>query len=125
MDFQKGLSNETSMRGKILVCIFSRWNFLLLATNQISNHLDKIKKLAQLSTLARVIIPRGIDSETPLHPGPQHTGDITDAFRPMCRNTNIVRLNRKEDIVANCREALERKDGVSTILDEWSYKFGD
>ena len=124
-EFQMGLSIGMSLRGKIPVCIFPRWNFLLLATNQIVNHLDKLKELTQQSTPPKVIIRTGIGSKSPLHPGPQHTGDFTEAFRLMCRHLNIVRLDKKEDIFAAYREALERQDGVSTILVEWSDKYSE
>jgi pyruvate/2-oxoglutarate/acetoin dehydrogenase E1 component len=124
-DFQMGLSIGMALRGKIPVCIFPRWNFLLLATNQIVNHLDKLKELTQETSPAKVIIRTGIGSEKPLHPGPQHTGDFTDAFRLMCRNINVVRLDNKEDVFEAYKVALERDDGISTILVEWSDKYGE
>ena len=124
-DFQMGLSIGMALRGKIPVCIFPRWNFLLLATNQIVNHLDKLKELTQEVNPPKVIIRTGIGSEKPLHPGPQHTGDFTEAFRLMCKTINIVRLDNKEEIFESYRFALEREDGVSTILVEWSDKYGE
>ena len=33
------------MSGKIPVSIFPRWNFLLLAINQLVNHLDKLNEM--------------------------------------------------------------------------------
>jgi pyruvate/2-oxoglutarate/acetoin dehydrogenase E1 component len=76
-EFQLGLSIGLSLNQKIPICIFPRWNFLLLATNQIVNHLDKLKDLTQVQNPGKVIIRTGIGSENPLHPGPQHTGDFT------------------------------------------------
>ena len=43
-DFQMGMSIGLSLSGFIPISVFPRWNFLLLATNQIVNHLDKLKK---------------------------------------------------------------------------------
>ena len=43
-EFQLGLSIGLSLNRRIPICIFPRWNFLLLATNQIVNHLDKLKE---------------------------------------------------------------------------------
>lgn len=122
-DFQMGLAIGMSLRGKVPVSIFPRWNFLLLATNQIVNHLDKLKELLPNSTPPKVIIRTGIGSEFPLHPGPQHTGDFTEAFKLMCKHINVVRLDRKEDIVPAYKKALERDDGVSSLLVEWSDKY--
>ena len=124
-DFQMGLSIGMALNGFVPVSIFPRWNFLLLATNQIVNHLDKLKELTQLDTPGKVIIRTGIGSENPLHPGPQHTGDFTDAFKIMCPHLNIVRLDDKEMIFEEYEKAFERKDGVSSILIEWSDKYND
>jgi len=124
-DFQMGMATGMALAGFIPVSIFPRWNFLLLATNQIVNHLDKIGEISRLSTAPKVIIRTGIGSERPLNPGPQHTGDFTDAFRLMCPNLNIVRLDDASNIVNEYTKALEREDGVSTILIEWGDKYAD
>jgi pyruvate/2-oxoglutarate/acetoin dehydrogenase E1 component len=124
-DFQMGIAIGMALSGLVPVSIFPRWNFLLLATNQIVNHLDKLKELTQLDTPGKVIIRTGIGSENPLHPGPQHTGDFTEAFRLMCPHLNIVRLDSKEMIFDEYKKAYERKDGVSSILIEWSDKYND
>jgi pyruvate/2-oxoglutarate/acetoin dehydrogenase E1 component len=124
-DFQMGIAIGLALSGLVPVSIFPRWNFLLLATNQIVNHLDKLKELTQLDTPGKVIIRTGIGSENPLHPGPQHTGDFTEAFRLMCPHLNVVRLDSKEMIFDEYKKAYERKDGVSSILIEWSDKYND
>ena len=46
-DFQMGIANGLAIAGYIPVSVFPRWNFLLLATNQIVNHLDKIKEISR------------------------------------------------------------------------------
>ena len=122
-DFQLGLSIGMALHGAIPISIFPRWNFLLLATNQIVNHLDKLKELTQVESPGKVIIRTGIGSENPLHPGPQHTGDFTEAFKLMCPNMNIVRLDTVESIFPEYKNAYERKDGVSTLIVEWSDKY--
>jgi pyruvate/2-oxoglutarate/acetoin dehydrogenase E1 component len=124
-DFQMGIAIGLALTGLVPVSIFPRWNFLLLATNQIVNHLDKLKELTQLETPGKVIIRTGIGSENPLHPGPQHTGDFTEAFRLMCPHLNVVRLDSKEMIFDEYKKAYERNDGVSSILIEWSDKYND
>ncbi len=124
-DFQMGLAIGMSLNGFIPVSIFPRWNFLLLATNQIINHLDKLKEMTQMSIPPKTIIRTGIGSISPLHPGPQHTGDFTEAFSMMCTNLNVVRLDQKNDIFPAYEEALNRTDGVSTLLIEWSDKYND
>jgi len=124
-DFQLGLSIGMALTGFVPISIFPRWNFLLLATNQIVNHLDKLKSLTQNENPGKVIIRTGIGSEYPLHPGPQHTGDFTEAFKLMCPNLNVVRLDSSEMIFSEYQKAYERTDGVSSLLIEWSDKYND
>ena len=124
-DFQMGLSIGMALTGVIPISIFPRWNFLLLATNQIVNHLDKLKEITQNKNPGKVIIRTGIGSVIPLHPGPQHTGDFTEAFRLMCSNLNIVRLDKTSVIFDEYKKAYERTDGVSSLLIEWSDKYND
>ena len=124
-DFQMGLATGMALAGYLPVSIFPRWNFLLLATNQIVNHLDKLAELSRQTPAQKVIIRTGIGSVNPLNPGPQHTGDFTEAFRMMCPNLNIVRLESATMVVPEYEKALLRADGVSSILIEWSDKYAE
>lgn len=124
-DFQMGMANGMALAGYIPISVFPRWNFLLLATNQIVNHLDKFGELSRQSPAPKVIIRTGIGSENPLNPGPQHTGDFTEAFRLLCPQLNIVRLDSAEMVVPEYEKALIRNDGVSTILIEWGDKYAE
>jgi len=124
-DFQMGLATGMALTGLIPISIFPRWNFLLLATNQIVNHLDKLKEITQNKNPGKVIIRTGIGSVIPLHPGPQHTGDFTEAFKLMCPNLNIVRLDKTSMIFDQYQKAYERSDGISSLLIEWSDKYND
>ncbi len=124
-DFQMGLSIGMALSGLVPISIFPRWNFLLLATNQIVNHLDKLRDITQTEIPSKVIIRTGIGSEKPLYPGPQHTGDFTEAFKLMCRNINVVRLDSSDSIFDEYQKAYERSDGISSLLVEWSDKYND
>jgi pyruvate/2-oxoglutarate/acetoin dehydrogenase E1 component len=124
-DFQMGLAVGMALTGLVPVSIYPRWNFLLLATNQIVNHLDKLKELTQSDNPGKVIIRTGIGSVNPLHPGPQHTGDFTDAFKLMCPHINVVRLDSSDMIFPEYKKAYDRTDGVSSLLVEWSDKYND
>ena len=124
-DFQMGIATGMAITGLIPISIFPRWNFLLLATNQIVNHLDKLKEITQSKNPGKVIIRTGIGSVIPLHPGPQHTGDFTEAFKLMCPNLNIVRLDTTSMIFDEYQKAYERSDGISSLLIEWSDKYND
>lgn len=119
-DFQMGFCNGLALASYVPVCIFPRWNFLLLATNQIVNYLDKLEELTEYAITPKVIIRTAVGSEKPLHPGIQHIGDYTNAFRLLLKNINIVSLNKKEMILDEYKNALDPSNKKSTILIEHS-----
>ena len=118
-DFQLGVSIGHALNGTIPISIFPRWNFLLLATNQLVNHLDKIKLLSHGEFCPKVIIRTAIGSERPLYPQAQHIGDYTDAYRLMLKAVDVIRLKEPDQIFDAYKLAYERKDNRSTILVEY------
>jgi len=123
-DLQMGYTIGLAMNGFLPVSIFPRWNFLILATNQIVNHLDKLKEMMDVKIPPKVIIRTGIGAQNPLHPGPQHTGDYTEAFKIMAPNLEIVRLDEPENIYPAYKKAADRTDGVSSLIIEWGDFYG-
>lgn len=118
---QMGLSIGLALAGFVPITIYPRFNFLLLAMNQIVNHLDKFPLITNGAVSPRVIIKTAIGSERPLFPGYQHSGDFTDGMRLMLKNVDVVRLDEPEQIFPAYEKALTRTDGKSTLLVE----FGD
>jgi len=118
-EMQMGMTNGLALNSLIPVSIFPRWNFLLLAMNQLINHLDKIKLMSNDSYKTKAIIRTSIGSERPLHPQHQHVGDFTDPVKKMCTNIEIIRLEEAKDIFPAYEKALNRKDGKSTIVVEY------
>lgn len=118
-EMQMGMTNGLALAGKIPVSIFPRWNFLLLAMNQIVNHLDKFAVMSNGGFRPKVIIRTGIGAERPLHPQHQHVGDYTDALRSMCTTIEVIRLEESEQVVPAYRRGLERDDGRSTLIVEY------
>jgi pyruvate/2-oxoglutarate/acetoin dehydrogenase E1 component len=117
-EMQMGMSVGMALQGFVPVTIYPRWNFLLLAVNQVVNHLDKIKHMSRGGFAPKVIIRTGIGSQRPLNPQCQHLGDFTEAFRSMCTNIEVIRLDEPNHILPAYMRALRREDGVSTILVE-------
>ena len=107
-EMQLGMSIGMAIAGMIPVSVYPRFNFLILAMNQLVNHLNVMQP--------HVIVRVGVGSTKPLDPGPQHRGDMTEAFRLLMPNTPIVRLESAEQIVPEYRAALERNG--PTILVE-------
>ena len=120
-EMQMGITIGMSLNGLIPISIFPRWNFLLLAMNQLINHLDKLKVMSNNGFKTKSIIRTSIGSQRPLHPQYQHVGDFTNAVKKMCSTIEIIKLNNAKDIYPSYKKALERKDNISTILVE----FGD
>lgn len=118
-EMQMGMSIGLALSGHIPVSIFPRWNFLLVGTNQLVNHLDKLSIMSNGGYQPKVIIRTGIGSVRPMHPQFQHIGDYTEAFRLMCPNVEIIRLEEPEGIFPAYQKALTREDGKSTILVEY------
>ena len=115
-EFQAGMSYGLALEGFVPVSIFPRLNFMLLAMNQIVNHIDKYPLISDYK--AKVIIRCGQGSVFPLDPQEQHKGNFTDAIRSMCKTIHVVRLDEPEQIVKEYQAAYHR-DG-STILCEVS-----
>ena len=118
-EMQLGISNGLALNNYIPISIFPRWNFLLLATNQLINHLDKFEVMSQGLFKTKVIIRTSIGSQRPLHPQHQHVGDFTEAFKKVLSTVDIIKLEEPKDVVPAYEKALERNDGKSTILVEY------
>lgn len=124
-ELQMGMTLGLALGGFIPVSVYPRWNFLLLAINQLVNHVDKLKEMSQGGYQPKLIIRTGIGATGPINPGCQHLGDFTDALRLMLTNTEVIRLDETEQIIPSYEWALTRQDGKSTILVEWGDKFHD
>ena len=116
-DMQLGMSIGIALNGSVPISIFPRWNFLLLATNQLVNHLEKIPLISDYRP--KVIIRTSVGSQRPLHPHLQHIGDYTEAYQKMLTMVEVIRLDEPSDIFPAYQKAYTRTDGKSTILVEW------
>lgn len=117
---QSGIVNGIAIQGWIPISIIPRWNFLLMGTDQIINHLDKFPLMSEGKCIPKVIIRVAVGSESPIDPQDQHKGNFTNAFRSMCKTIDIIELIEPEDIFPAYEKALNRKDGKSTIIVEFA-----
>ena len=120
-DLQAGMAIGMSLQGFIPVCVFPRWNFLICATNQIVNHLDRLSLYSEYRP--KVIIRTATPSTSPFYPGPQHDDDFTAPFRAMLRTTDVVTLDREDQIVPAYVAALHSPR--STIICEYTDRYKD
>ena len=119
---QMGMTTGLALAGFVPISIYPRWNFLLCATNQLVNHVDKLCKMGP-GFNRKIIIRTGIGAERPIHPQHQHVGDFTEAFRLMCPNINIIRLEEPEDVVRSYKEAYASPD--PTVVVEYGDSHGE
>lgn len=122
-NMQLGMSIGLALQGYLPISVFPRWNFLLSATDQIVNHLDKLEEMSCGDFAPKVIIRVGVGSRAPLYPGEQHLGDFSSAFSNMCRNILVVRLERTIDIQPEYQNAVARRG--STILVEYMDEYNE
>jgi len=103
-DFQLGFCLGLSLKGRIPVCIYPRMDFLLLAMNQLVNHLDRFCEMGDFRP--KVIVRTRVGPTKPLNAGPQHTNNYTEAFDLMLRNVDVVELNHADDVMPCYRDAM-------------------
>lgn len=115
-DLQAGVAIGLSLEGMVPICVYPRWNFMLCAANQIINHLDRIPIYSTYAPKA--IIRVAVPSTHPFYPGPQHDDDFSMPFKSMLRTTDVVRLNRADQIVERYWKAYNSPR--STVLVEFT-----
>jgi len=118
-DMQMGITLGLALNGTVPISLYPRWNFLLLAANQLVNHVDKIKIMSDGQYTPKIIIRTSIGSQRPLHPQHQHIADFTGGFKAMCNFVDIIKLDEPNQIFEAYQYAFERTDNRPTILVEW------
>lgn len=119
-DFQMGMSIGLAFEGWVPINIYPRSDFLIIAANQLANHLTNIRGVTHGKLNTRVITRVSVGATEPMHPGPQHCQDHTEALRLITRGeVEIVELRRKEQIFPEYQKAFTRPDAKPTILVEY------
>jgi pyruvate/2-oxoglutarate/acetoin dehydrogenase E1 component len=116
-NLQIGVSTGLAINGFIPISVVPRWNFLLCATDQIVNHLDKLKSLSDGRCNPKVIIRVAVGSEIPVDPQDQHKGNFSESFRQMCCNIDILECDNPDSILENYKYAYS--NSRSTIVVEF------
>ena len=124
-DAQMGIAIGMAMAGKVPICIYPRMDFLLLAMNQLVNHLNHYR------TAKPVIIRTCVGSKHPLDPGPQHSGCYMRVLEAAAPFINFYELNTRHGelycgkgetpVIWAYKDAYERgkESKLSSILMEW------
>lgn len=120
-DLQMGFCTGLALEGFIPVCIFTRFDFMLLAMNQLVNHLDKLPILSEFNP--KVIIRVAVGTDKPINPGPQHTQNHSDALRMMLKTVCVTELLSAEQICPAYEHALDNSG--SYVLVEHMSKYNN
>ena len=116
-DLQMGMSTGLALQGFLPISIYPRFDFLLLAANQLVNHLDKLSECSQGQWKPKVIIRTKVGSKTPLNAGPQHTQDHTDAFCSMLQHVSVWKIREPADILPTYHNIVQFSSSVLVIED--------
>jgi pyruvate/2-oxoglutarate/acetoin dehydrogenase E1 component len=111
---QMGMSLGLAMTGKFVVTFYPRWDFLISATNQLINHIDKYSLMTGVTP--HIIIRVGKGSDKPLDPGHQHKGNYIEEFKSMLKTVEILDCQTVVDIQLNYEYAIKNK-GIYLITE--------
>jgi|TARA_R110000868_G_scaffold110292_4_gene299036 pyruvate/2-oxoglutarate/acetoin dehydrogenase E1 component len=115
-DSQMGMSLGMAMTGDFVITFYPRWDFLICATNQLLNHLDKIKLMSNNQFNPNIIVRLGKGSDYPIDPGHQHKGDYFSEYQSLCKNITFHNLLSHEVIEDKYKEAYD-KGGIHVIVE--------
>ena len=111
---QMGMSLGLAMTGKFVVTFYPRWDFIISATNQLVNHLDKFELMT--GKKVDIIIRLGKGSDKPLDPGHQHKGNYIEEFKSICKNIEFHDLKTPTDIELAYKYAT-KEGGIHILLE--------
>lgn len=117
-DAQMGMSIGMALNGYVIISCYPRFDFLILAMNQLVNHLDKIRKMSRGEMRPKVIIRTSIGSKIPLDGGPQHTQDYTKIFKQILTEVKVVYLDNPKTIFKSFQNAYNDKSSHSYLFIE-------
>jgi len=121
---QLGMSTGLALEGFVPITMYPRFDFIILACNQLVNHLDKIREMSKGDMRPRVIIRVSVGSKNPIDAGPQHTQNHINAMRKMLTDIEVVDLQEPEDIFPAFKNAYEHSDSRATLLVEYGEYYG-
>ena len=103
-NLQLGYCTGLSLTGKLPICIYPRIDFMLLALDQLVNHLDK---LPLFGWAPKVIIRTTVGQKQPLDAGPQHTQNHTHAFAWMLKNVRVIEVRTAQQVTNAYASAIK------------------
>lgn len=116
-EVQMGICAGLSLEGYVPISIYPRFNFMMLAINQLVNHIDKMKEMSKGMLVPKVIVRVAVGASKPIDGGAQHTQDFTESIKSMLTDTELIELKEPEDVFDSFVYAYNRNG--STVIVEW------
>ena len=116
-DMQMGICIGLALEGFVPISFYPRWDFLLLAANQLVNHLDKAPLFGWKP---KVIIRTAIGHTSPMDAGPQHTQNHTGPFRWMLDSVEVIEIHDPNKIMDAYHYAWDAEKSV-IVVEHMSY----
>ena len=116
-EVQMGICTGLSLEGYVPISIYPRFNFMVLAINQLVNHMDKMKEMSKGMLVPKVIVRVAVGAKKPIDGGSQHTQNFTESIKHMLTDTVLVELTEPEQVFSTFEEAYNRNG--STVVIEW------
>lgn len=113
-EVQMGMSLGMAATGLSVITFYPRWDFLISATNQLVNHVDKWTLMTGQDITLIIRVGKGADE--PLDPGHQHKGNYFSEFNSMCEHVNFHEFTSHENIYQTYVDAYEN-GGVHLMLE--------
>ena len=118
-DVQLGMTIGLALEGYIPISCYPRFDFLVLALNQLVNHADKIDHLTNGKFNSKIIIRTIIGSNFPLDAGPQHTQDHTGALKTMVKNVKIIKLGNSKTVFNSYKKCInDKKNKIFLFIED-------
>lgn len=111
---QMGMSLGLAMQGKNVITFYPRWDFIILASNQLINHIDKFEMMT--GKKINLLIRLGKGSDKPLDPGHQHKGNYFEQYKSMCPNITFHDLKDAATIAQTYKNAYTQ-GGVHILVE--------
>lgn len=118
-DLQLGFCTGLSLQGYLPISFYPRMDFLLLAANQLVNHLDKIRLMSGYRP--KVIIRTCVGQTKPLNAGLQHTQNHTESFRKMLKTVYVEEVTTSGEVFSAYEYAM-RCDRSTIIVENPCYQ---
>ena len=91
--FQMQVAMGMALEGVVPISVYPRQNFMLLATSEIVNMIDKLSAISVGEVTPSIIIRTAAGTTRPINPGHQHVGNYAAGLRAMVDEVEIVELH--------------------------------